>query len=734
MMKKRLKWIILLYLSFFLPLQAEDISKHFMDAKLAYINSDFDTAMNECNAAIQLREVPDEEAQAFLDLVRFIRNFSSEKLKDARLYFSTKEYLKCIATLSDILKKDTGNNEVKKLYKDSLPFITEAEKKDLLERLNKEIEINKQGRNDTILIALYTEKLIIDENDEQTKIELKRVRLKYNSRQIKLEVEKMIKTLEDLISQKEFDLDKAILIVNNILYIDPENVKGKKLKVILETYKQEEERRKLLEEQKKKKEEEELLKKKQEEAIRNKIAETIEVKRVEKKTQPVQAAVKKIQAPPVVPVTNKPPVKEPEPVSRPTNIMTNVKKAAVTNKPVVEKKSVLITKIEKVETVQVKKEDLVKKENENKGQIHFNRGVNRYNNQLYKAAKVEFVLAGQFDTGLKSSADVYIRKCDEKVKVEEKKVQVIARQEVKKEVEKTKVLVKKEMVEKAINILYSNMVKNEVTVPEGEQLLKKIITRNVMENRLSVNPYSPLYQVLNYLKEAGVAYFNKQDYKRSLSCWQQILEFFPENKLAVTYLYKSLARVPDPKEYLQNLYDQAVNYYNSGDVYKSAFYFDLIINSPPFNKNKTSFKNIDSLNRKCLEYIKKYNKTESQLFQVYNSAVLDFINGDYDAAVVKWEYILKLEPGNMKSRFNLNKVNNILNNKESGEVTSRFSVEEIKKINLAYYNGIEAYNQNNYKKALSWFREVLKIYPEHQKALNNVSKINLILRSKTYAQ
>lgn len=684
------------------PLNSEDVSKHFLDAKLAYINSDFETALNECNNAIQQNEVSFDEAQAFLDLVRFIRNFSTEKLKDARALFEAGEYMSCLAVLSDILKKDSGNAEVKRLYRETLARMKEEEKKQVLDRVNREIEMNRRSGNDTILIALYTEKLLINENDEETKIELKRVKMKYNSRQIKLEVDKMIKNLEELISQSDFDLEKAVLIVNNILYIDPPNRKGQRLKGILEDYRREQEKRK-------KEMEEAEMKKKQEEAVRSRIAETIEVKL---KSRPVDVKKKKTVTVRTAARTNLPVQK--------TNVLT----AAVTNREALPVP--VLARITNMEKQVVKAEVVKQKEEENRAQIHFSRGVNRFNSRLFKEAKEEFILAGRFDASLKRPADQYVKKCEEN----EKAVDLKVKREINRNIEESRVLEKREQVEKAINVLYTKMVKNNMTTLEGEQYLKRIIAKNVIDNRLSVNPFSPLYPVLNYLKEAGFSAFNRREFGLSVHFWRLILEFFPENSMALDYFQKCLGRMKDGRDYLKKMYEQGVACYNSGDLYKSSFYFGLIIRSGAYTGPGKDFKNIEALNRKCLEHIKKISKSEEQIFQVYNSAMLDFMNGSYSSAVVKWEYILKQDPGHVKSRFNLNKVNNILNNREKKMTAGHLSPRELSKLNQCYYNGIMEYNKENYTEALSWFREVLRLYPEHQKAINNIGKINRILSSK----
>ncbi len=675
MKKKIITIIIFLFLSnIYLTdnLTSTTVQKHFLNAKLSYINSDFDAAWNECKTSLTEKEISNNEAEAFFDLIRYVRGYSEKKIKNAEKSFAIKSYLKVIQSLSEVLKKDSKNKKAINLYKKTLSYLSEESKEMLLHNINKEIKINKKIKNEAFLISLYTEKLILTDNDNQTKLELKKVRLRYHSKQTQLEIKKMIEKLEQLIALKDFSLDEGKLIVNNILYIDPDNRKAKELKNILLQYEKALKEKTLKETALKKKE------------IKEKMIKEIK-KTIKKKFIPVKVIEKSL-------------------------------KIKITN--------IIIQAID-IGKKEIKKEKAKKKQKESKAKIHFNLGVNRYNKQLYTKAKDEFIIAKSYNPKLKK-VNLYIEKCKQKEKKIEKKKNI----EIKHDIKKSKTLIKEKKIEKAINLLYNNIIKKNINNIEGEKYLKKIFKKNFIKNKLSINKYSSLFEILSYFKKQGIYFYNKKYYSKSIIYWEGILKLFPENKLALSNWYNNIKKIKKPKKYLEKLYSKGVEYYNAGDYFKSLFCFTLISRASIYYKIKYTFKNLKSLQKKCQKNIDKLSKTENQLSQIYNAAILDFINGNYAHALAKWEYILKIEPGNIKARYNLNKVNYILSRGDEIDKIKQLSDQDRKKITQTYYKGIIAYNNNKYKKAIYWFKKVLQIYPRHPKAINNINKLKTLLSLK----
>ncbi len=630
------------------------VQKHFLNAKLAYINSDFDIAMEECSKAISLNEGNTRDIEMFFDLIKFVKKYTSMKYKEAVGFYKSGKYIKALESLSDLFKKDSKNKDAKILYSKILKKLTLKQKKERLEFINRQIKKNISLKNDAVLIALYTEALLIKPDDNTIKLELEKVRMKYKSAQTILEIKKMVKNLEKLVRKKTFDVNKAKLIVNNILYIDPSNKKAIALKKILDEYKKNDE-----------------------------------------------TSISELRK----------------------RVLSKSFKSTDDNVKVT--KEIVKSVIHKISREKINKKDIIKQQNKNLANIHFSRGVNRYNNRLYIEAKQEFKLAKYYNPAM-VEADKYIRKCEKKALKQKKiKNKIIMR-----DISKSKILVKKRKTEKAINLLYHSIVSNNIENTEGQRYLSGIIKENIKHNKTFVNKYSSLYDIIKYFRLTGVKLYKKNKYSESASFWEFILEFYPENRLALNYWLKSVKKMKKPENYLKHLYTKGVTAYNMGYYIKSLFYFKLVSRALLSSDTDVHFKSLKQLKENSSKFIKENNKTEEQLSRIYNAAIMEFIEGNYAGAVSKWEYILKIDPGNIKARYNIDKVNNIISGKYKMDFFNRLPEKIKQKINRYYYKGIIAYLHNRYAEAIKYFEKVVKIMPENQKAINNINKLKILLRLK----
>ena len=642
------------------------LQKHYMDAKLFYINSDFEKAKEECQIAFDTGEINEKEAQMFNALLKFVEMFSKEKYNEALKNYNQKKYLKALTPLSEILRKNSKDEKAISLYKKILTHLTEKEKNNLIKKIDKEIERNKKLHQEAILISLYTEKLIINPNDRKTKLELERVRFKYNSAQTKKEIKKMITELKNIIANKPIDFEKGYVIVNNILYIDKNNSAAKKYKKLLDIYKKEEEERK---------------------------------KKLAKKKSYIKKVVIK---------EHKKERKEKKEFKKNLTSKTKISYLSISN-------------IIKMKKNIVKKEKLNKKVRINKAKVHFNRGVNRYNKKLYKEAKEEFVIAKYYNPLLKK-ADIYIKKCE----IEEKKLKKHKNKIVKKKIETSKKLIKKKKIEKAISLLYNTMISNNIENKEGEKYLQKIIKKHLKEMKEKIESLDPFYNFVKYLND-NIDYYTKlKEYEKAVIFIETLAEIYPENKKIIQKWKNYIIKLRNKKSYLKKLYQKSLIYFYNGDYQKTLLYLTLLSNFKNIINDK-DFANLTLIKDKCKKGLNKLNSLMNKLSQIYNSAIFDYMHGDYITALQKWEYILKVEPWNIKARFNINKVHNILNGRNNISLTQYLSEKKLKIVNKYYYNGLLSYNKGNYKKALNYFRKALEIFPSFQKSKNNIEKLKILM-------
>lgn len=644
-MVKKKTFSIILILIFIQICQLEGkkkIKKHFLNAKLAYINSEYEIAEKELLISLEKREVSYNEIEQFFELLKYIKNFCIREFKKAEKHYNSKKYRKCINILSGILKKNSNHKPSLELYKKAYKKLSQKEKEKLINHLRKREKEHLSKGEEIYLIPVYTELLLIDSKNKKIELALAKLKLKYKSRKMQEEIRRMINLIKAEIKKEKFDVNKIEEIVEDLLYLAPHNKDVKEIAEILKKYKD---------------------KTKLKEEISAKADEILLKKPKKKEQKKIIERIKQV-------------VKEP------------------------------------------KKERIIKAQNKQIANYHFNLGINRYKKKRYIEAKEEFIYAKVIDPEL-VEADRYIKKCEEKIKIKEAKL----KKDIKKAIKEAEVLIKNKKVEKAVKHFYERVIKTDINNKEAEKYLNMILRKKIRWDKIEINKYSNFYYIFNLLNKIGRYYYKKGEYVKSLMLWENILSVYPENKTVLKNWNKSFASLKNKDKYIKRLYDKGIRYFNNGQYKTSLLYFNLIL------KHKKRYKNVEKLKNKCLSYLSKEKRDESRIEEIYNSALLDFINEDYYMAMNKLEYILKLAPGNIRARYYLNKTLNILNRKGLQEEI-KISKDDLKKINAFYYKGIIEYIKGNYERALLYWKEVLKIYPEHLKAIYNINKVTLTLKQK----
>ncbi len=359
--------------------------------------------------------------------------------------------------------------------------------------------------------------------------------------------------------------------------------------------------------------------------------------------------------------------------------------------------------------------------------IHFSRGINRYNMKLYKAAKDEFILARYYNPLLKN--------INKYIKLSEKKYKIIMREKnkaIKKDIKFSKKLLKNKKIEKAINLLYNSIITNNIDNSAGIKFLSGVIKKRMKLRKKIISPLDPLSHTLEILHLNKNYYYKKGKLQQAASFSETLLELYPENNDFLINLNNIVGKMAyrDKYKYLYELYDKALQYFYLGGYKKSLLLINFINSLLDFIKVKNVFRNRYLIKSKCISYIRQEDTFKNRISRIYNSAVFDYMRSDYINALNKWEYILKLEPWNIKARFNVNKVYNILNYKIKQMDNLLISKDKINAANKYYYNGIIAYTKDDYDTAIAFFKKVLDILPQYQKAKNNINKINMLRKMR----
>ncbi len=191
--------------------------------------------------------------------------------------------------------------------------------------------------------------------------------------------------------------------------------------------------------------------------------------------------------------------------------------------------------------------------------------------------------------------------------------------------------------------------------------------------------------------KAGIKLYNQKKWKEALSEFESAVNLYPDNKVAVEYLQKtrdaldSIINKPleEGKEDLQN-----------GQLYSAITNFQKVLKVDPGNEVARTFLN------KAKGMIKDAIKLNLKL------AKNAFEKEEYSSALGYYREVIKLDK----------------NNKEAKKGIKLCKTKIEKKLKYHFNKGIDYFNKGEYLKALTEFKTTLNIDPEYHPARDMLTK------------
>ncbi len=138
--------------------------------------------------------------------------------------------------------------------------------------------------------------------------------------------------------------------------------------------------------------------------------------------------------------------------------------------------------------------------------------------------------------------------------------------------------------------------------------------------------------------------------------------------------------------------------------------------------NYNSVLMLDPGNKKALDGSQRAEKS-LDLAQKLNLA-LDYYNqGRFISAQREFNAVMALEPGNKTAAEYLDRIN--------GHIKASTSLEDLQKdarIWKLYLDGLEAFRQGDYEKAITFWENVLEVYPNNENTIENIKQARLRLK------
>jgi len=244
-----------------------------------------------------------------------------------------------------------------------------------------------------------------------------------------------------------------------------------------------------------------------------------------------------------------------------------------------------------------------------------------------------------------------------------------------------------------------------------------------------VDENSPYYDVVEALIESGKRLYDKEEFMESRKRWEKILRLFPQNRIATEFLLKCDLKL-NPASY-ERFSSETINEGKkllNDKKYKEALRkFELIYSISP------DYSGIESLINQAKRGMRSAPEgvSEGEIRRRYRQGLNYYQRGgkeNLERALEEFQWIVARDPGNTRALININKIQSQL--RQGGSVTaqqSRLTERQKELVREYYFRGINYYSQNEFARAITEWRKVLAIDPNHEKARNNIRKSLVLL-------
>ncbi len=249
-----------------------------------------------------------------------------------------------------------------------------------------------------------------------------------------------------------------------------------------------------------------------------------------------------------------------------------------------------------------------------------------------------------------------------------------------------------------------------------------------------VDENSTYYDLVNSLVVSGRRLFETGKYEESKKRWNQILELFPSNRLANEYIFKCELRL-NPAEgdaVVKKIVIEGEDFLKKREYRNAYRKFELVKSIYP------DYPDIQNLLKKA-EREQTFTGTaaltqeeKGDLDRRYNLGMAYYQKGGDDnlkKALVELKWVAAKDPNNIKAVVAVNKIES---QSRAGSTTaksegSKLTPEQEILVRKFYYNGINYYSNNDFKRAIAEWRKVIAIDPNHTRAKNNIRKCLALL-------
>jgi tetratricopeptide (TPR) repeat protein len=259
--------------------------------------------------------------------------------------------------------------------------------------------------------------------------------------------------------------------------------------------------------------------------------------------------------------------------------------------------------------------------------------------------------------------------------------------------------------------------------------------RQLREER--VDSDSPYYNIVNSLIVSGQMLYDRGEYVESRKRWEKILDLFPKNQIATEYLLRcNLKQNPGSfNESLEMIAEDGRKLLKEKEYSQALRKFELV-------KSLTrNYPGIDGLiaNSRRLPVRKEQamaavsNVSPAEIESRIKNGIEYYRKGGKDnleKSLEEFKWVNQQDPENMNALIYMNKIGAQLRvgSGEVEKIAMRLTLKQDRLVKVHYFKGINYYINNDFDQAITEWRKVLAIDPEHEKAKLNIRKCLVLLK------
>jgi tetratricopeptide (TPR) repeat protein len=280
---------------------------------------------------------------------------------------------------------------------------------------------------------------------------------------------------------------------------------------------------------------------------------------------------------------------------------------------------------------------------------------------------------------------------------------------------------------------------SENTLARKYMQTAKEAMKQIREERVDAD--SPYYNIVNSLIVSGRMLYDRGEYTESRTRWEKILDLFPKNQVATEYLLRCNLKL-NPQNFdesLEKIADDGMKLLKDKEYGQALRKFELV---KSLSKKYPGIDDLIASSRKLPVIIKKEAAKAGPALPTASPAEIEgrIKNGieyykrggkdNIEKALNEFKWVNERDPENTNALIYMNKIEAQLRvgTVETGTAAKRLTPKQEQLVKVHYFKGINYYFNNDFDQAISEWRKVLAIDPDHEKARLNIRKCLVLLK------